>query len=54
MEWVVSVAGDVDAFRGGAWVVVDGFGERPAGGELGEVAQGAEEPAAGVDRFGGP
>lgn len=49
VEWVVSVARDVDAFRGGAGVVVDGFGERPAGGQLWDVAQGAEDPTTGVD-----
>lgn len=49
VEWIVSVAGYVDALRGGAGVVVDGFGERPAGGQFGDVAQGAEDTAPGVD-----
>lgn len=55
VDWVVSVAGAVDAFTGREWVVVDGLAPWPAGGQLGDVAQGAEHAAwATVDRIGGP
>lgn len=46
---IVSVAGNVDAFGSMAGVVVDGFGEGPAGVDIGDITEGSEDtPWAGV------
>lgn len=54
VERIVSVSRSVDAFRSCAGVVVDRFVERPGGGKFWDIAQGAEDSSARVNRVGGP
>lgn len=54
MKGIVSVAGAMDTFGSSTGIIIDGFVEGPAGRDLGDVADGAEDTASRVDGIGSP